>query len=702
VEFEELRHKFKCCPFPVVNYRPHDIISVKKKIPKVKMKFKLVSTFSETGDQPQAIDRLAGGLIRGLKHQVLLGVTGSGKTFTMAKIIEKIQKPTLVISHNKTLAAQLYQEFRDFFPQNAVSYFVSYYDYYQPEAYLPPSDTYIEKEVEINEEIEKLRLAATTNLLTRPDTIIVASVSCIYNLGSPREYGNFVLELSQGLSISREEILSRLVELQYTRADYDFSRGTFRVRGDAIDLFPAYQDEAIRIELKGEKIKSIVSLNPLTGKVSNSQFAIRNSVIYPAKHYLTDPRNSEEVFAKIRKDLSVRVVQLKKLRKELEAHRLEQRVNYDLEMIGEMGYVNGIENYSRYFDGRQEGEPPFTLLDYFREPYQDNWLLIIDESHITIPQLRGMYEGDRARKEVLIDYGFRLPAARDNRPLTFPEFLRRVPQVIYTSATPADWEKGQADQVVEQLIRPTGLVDPEITIKPTGGQIENLLEEIEIRVKKKERVLVTTLTKRMAEDLADYLKEKGIKVHYLHSEIQTLERTDILDDLRLGKYDCLVGINLLREGLDLPEVSLVAILDADKEGFLRSETSLIQVMGRAARHVNSQVIMYADDITGSMRRAIAEVERRRAIQAAYNKTHGIIPRSIIKPVRKKLVEREEKEIKILGYEDIRKSEVEQMLPEERKRLIKSLEKQMKFVADDLNFELAAQIRDKIKEIALNP
>jgi excinuclease ABC subunit B len=666
------------------------------------MKFKLVSEYNETGDQPQAIEKLSRGLLDGLKHQVLLGVTGSGKTFTMAKIIEEMQKPTLVISHNKTLAAQLYQEFRDFFPENAVSYFVSYYDYYQPEAYLPSTDTYIEKETEINQEIEKLRLAATTNLLTRPDTIIVASVSCIYNLGSPREYGNFVLELSAGLEIGREEILSRLVELQYTRADYDFSRGTFRIRGEAIDLFPAYQDEAIRIEQEGEKIKKIQKLNPLTGEIFNCHPPIRRAIfnsviIYPAKHYLTNPKTYENVFAQIRKDLKVRVAELKKQGKELEAHRLEQRVNYDLEMISEVGYVNGIENYSRYFDGRKEGEPPFTLLDYFREPYGEDWLLIIDESHMTVPQLRGMYEGDRSRKEVLIDYGFRLPAARDNRPLTFPEFLRRVPQVIYTSATPADWEKSQAERIVEQLIRPTGLVDPEIIVKPTAGQIENLMREIEIRVKKKERVLVTTLTKRMAEDLAEYLTDRGIKVHYLHSEIQTLERTDILDDLRLGKYDCLVGINLLREGLDLPEVSLVAILDADKEGFLRSETSLIQVMGRAARHTNSQVIMYADQVTGSMRGAIAEVERRRAIQVVYNKTHGITPRSIIKPVRKKLVEREEKTMKQCNNLTISKKRIEQMLPEERKRLIKNLEKQMKFAADDLNFELAAAIRDKIKQ-----
>ncbi|MBM3208705.1 excinuclease ABC subunit UvrB [Candidatus Shapirobacteria bacterium] len=666
------------------------------------MKFKLTSDFEPTGDQPEAIQRLTWGVEENLKHQVLLGVTGSGKTFSVAEVIEKTRKPTLVISHNKTLAAQLYQEFRDFFPKNAVCFFVSYYDYYQPEAYIPKTDTYIEKEIEINEEIDKLRLAATTNILTRPDVIVVASVSCIYNLGSPREYGHFVIELKEGERVSQEDILRRLVNLQYDRADYDFRRGTFRVRGEMIDLFPAYQDEAIRIEIEGGKIKKIKKLDPLTGKILNFEFSILNSVvIYPAKHYLTDPRGYEDIFEEIKSDLKARVAELKARGKELEAHRLLQRVNYDLEMIKEMGYVNGIENYSRYFDGRKPGEPPFTLLDYFQEAYQDKWLVVIDESHMTIPQIRGMYNGDHSRKEVLIDYGFRLPAALDNRPLRFDEFLRRVPQVIYTSATPDEWEKSQAGgAIVEQLIRPTGLVDPEILVRPTENQIPDLIKEVLLRIKRGERVLVTTLTKRMAEDLAEYLTEheKEIKVAYLHSEIETLKRQDLLDDLRLGNFDCLVGINLLREGLDLPEVSLVAILDADKEGFLRSETSLIQVMGRAARHINSQVIMYADNITGSMKRAMAEVERRRAIQVAYNKAHGIIPRSIIKPVRKKLVEKEERASEQLAIEGLEKEKIEQMLPEDKKRLVKELSKRMRLVADDLNFELAAKIRDKIKEI----
>jgi len=666
------------------------------------MKFKLTSDFEPTGDQPEAIQRLTWGVEENLKHQVLLGVTGSGKFFSVAEVIEKTRKPTLVISHNKTLAAQLYQEFRDFFPKNAVCFFVSYYDYYQPEAYIPKTDTYIEKEIEINEEIDKLRLAATTNILTRPDVIVVASVSCIYNLGSPREYGHFVIELKEGERVSQEDILRRLVNLQYDRADYDFRRGTFRVRGEMIDLFPAYQDEAIRIEIEGGKIKKIKKLDPLTGKILNFEFSILNSVvIFPAKHYLTDPRGYEDIFEEIKSDLKARVAELKARGKELEAHRLLQRVNYDLEMIKEMGYVNGIENYSRYFDGRKPGEPPFTLLDYFQEAYQDKWLVVIDESHMTIPQIRGMYNGDHSRKEVLIDYGFRLPAALDNRPLRFDEFLRRVPQVIYTSATPDEWEKSQAGgAIVEQLIRPTGLVDPEILVRPTENQIPDLIKEVLLRIKRGERVLVTTLTKRMAEDLAEYLTEheKEIKVAYLHSEIETLKRQDLLDDLRLGNFDCLVGINLLREGLDLPEVSLVAILDADKEGFLRSETSLIQVMGRAARHINSQVIMYADNITGSMKRAMAEVERRRAIQVAYNKAHGIIPRSIIKPVRKKLVEKEERASEQLAIEGLEKEKIEQMLPEDKKRLVKELSKRMRLVADDLNFELAAKIRDKIKEI----
>ncbi|MFZ5366376.1 MAG: excinuclease ABC subunit UvrB [Patescibacteria group bacterium] len=695
------------------------------------MEFKLHSTFKPTGDQPEAIEKLVTGIRAGEKHQVLLGVTGSGKTFTMANVIAKLQRPTLVISHNKTLAAQLYQEFRDFFPENAVCFFVSYYDYYQPEAYIPQTDTYIEKETEINELIDKLRLESTTNILTRPDTIIVASVSCIYNLGSPREYGHFVLEVEIGQKIDRQEILRRLTRLQYDRADYGFHRGTFRVRGDTIDIFPAYEDVAVRIEMEGERITKIAKIDPLNGKILPTSraagtalrqsvatqrrvasgdarhFALPTSVlIYPAKHYMTDPASLSDVFVEIRKDLEERLRELRSQGKILEAHRLEQRVNYDLEMIEETGYVNGVENYSRYFDGRKPGEPPYTLLDYFKEPYQNNWLLFIDESHMSIPQIEGMYNGDRSRKETLVKFGFRLPAALDNRPLKFAEFLRRIPQTIYTSATPADWELEKTGKPVEQLIRPTGIPDPEISIKKTEGQIDNLILEIDKRVKARERVLVTTLTKRMAEDLALYLQEKGVKVHYLHSEIQTLDRSDILDDLRLGKYDVVVGINLLREGLDLPEVSLVAILDADKEGFLRSETSLIQVMGRAARHINGQVIMYADNLTGSMKRAIAEVSRRRNIQLEYNKKHKITPRSIQKPIREKLVVREERIdpfiFGIRSYQsalsELKHLDSGQLTPEDRLRLVKRLTKEMKEAARDLNFELAAKIRDKIKEI----
>ncbi|PJE67625.1 excinuclease ABC subunit B [Candidatus Shapirobacteria bacterium CG10_big_fil_rev_8_21_14_0_10_40_9] len=671
------------------------------------MKFKLRSSFKPTGDQPEAIEKLVSHVKSGKKHQVLLGVTGSGKTFTMANMIEKLQRPTLVISHNKTLAAQLYQEFRDFFPENAVSFFVSYYDYYQPEAYIPQTDTYIEKETEINELIDKLRLQATTNLLTRSDTIIIASVSCIYNIGSPREYGNYVLELEKELKIEREEILRKLTRLQYERADYGFHRGTFRVRGDTIDIFPAYEDVAVRIGMEGNRITKIAKIDPLNGKIINHQSSVINStIIYPTKHYMTDPKRYSDVFSEIRSDLKERIKYFKKRKKEIEAYRLERRVNYDLEMIGEIGYVSGIENYSRYFDGRKPGEPPYTLLDYYKEAYKEQWLLFIDESHMTIPQIEGMFNGDRSRKETLVKFGFRLPAALDNRPLKFAEFLHRAPQTIYTSATPADWELKKTDRPVEQLIRPTGIPDPEISIRKTEGQIDDLISEIDKRVKVHERVLVTTLTKRMAEDLALYLQEKQIKVHYLHSEIQTLDRSDILDDLRLGKYDVVVGINLLREGLDLPEVSLVAILDADKEGFLRSKTSLIQVMGRAARHINGQVIMYADKFTGSMQRAIEEVRRRRDIQLKYNKKHKIVPKSIQKPIREKLVAREEKISPFIygvksyqtAFLELEKLDPEQLTPEDRNKLIKNLRREMKEAASDLNFELAAEIRDKIKEI----
>lgn len=676
------------------------------------MKFKLASLFKPTGDQPEAIEKLTQGFKKGFADQVLMGVTGSGKTFTMANLITRIQKPTLVISHNKTLAAQLYQEFRDFFPQNAVSFFVSYYDYYQPEAYIPQTDTYIEKEVELNKLIDKLRLEATTNLLTRNDTIVVASVSCIYNLGSPREYGHFILELAVGQSQTRQKIFEKLTQLQYGRADYNFDRGTFRVHGETIDIFPSYKDFAYRVEIKDDKVSKITQIEPLTGKLITSyRFPITKIVIYPAKHYMTDPLAHEEAFKQIKNDLEVQVKKFKQEGKLLEAQRLETRVNYDLEMIGEVGYVNGIENYSRYFDGRKPGEPPFTLLDYFNEPYGDNWLCIIDESHMTVPQLNGMYNGDRSRKQILIDYGFRLPAAIDNRPLKFTEFLRRVPRRIYASATPDKWEISRSQQVVEQLIRPTGLVDPEIKIKKTKRQIDDLILEIENRVKIGERTLVTTLTKRMAEDLSGYLKERGINVHYLHSDIETLDRTDILDDLRKGKYDVIVGINLLREGLDLPEVSLVAILDADKEGFLRSETSLIQTMGRAARHVNGQVIMYANKVTGSMDRAIKEIGRRRNIQLKYNQKHKIKPQSIKKPIRKKVIEREEIDAPtefILRTTDksyrstlllSRQLDLNQLTPEDKNHLIKNLTLEMRAAARDLNFELAAAIKDKIKQIS---
>lgn len=677
------------------------------------MNFKLTADFKPTGDQPQAIANLVAGLEAGLTDQVLLGVTGSGKTFTIANVIAKTQWPALVISHNKTLAAQLYQEFKSFFPQNGVSYFVSYYDYYQPEAYIPQSDTYIEKETEINEEIDKLRLAATTNILTRPDSIVVASVSCIYNIGSPKVYGSFILELRLGVAVTRESILARLVELQYDRSEYGFHRGSFRVRGNHIDIFPAYEDTAMRIELDSHKVTRITSIDPLSGnEISN----LPHLILYPAKHYMTDMRKQQNVFTQIEHDLDVQVARFKAAGKLLEAQRLAQKVHYDLEMITEMGYVNGIENYSRYFDSRNPGDPPFTLFDYYQEAYGTNWLLIIDESHMTIPQIRGMYNGDQSRKETLVNFGFRLPAALDNRPLKFDEFLRRIPQTMYVSATPSEWEIERAQEsarkfkqkflgVVEQLIRPTGLVDPIISVRPVKGQIDDLIGEIMKRVKQHERVLVTTLTKRMAEDLAEFLKDKLIKVHYLHSDILTLERTDILDNLRRGEYDVIVGINLLREGLDLPEVSLVAILDADREGFLRSVVSLIQTMGRAARHVHGEVIMYADFETGSMRRAIEEVNRRRQRQLAFNTSHGITPTSIVKPLRDRIVEESETPDPITGRQRRSKSinerltiDVAALTPDDRNRLIKNLEKEMRLEALELNFELAAQIRDKVREL----
>lgn len=670
-------------------------------------KFLLSADYRATKEQRKAISKLASNIKKGERNQVLLGVTGSGKTFTVANLIEKLQRPTLIISHNKTLAAQLYQEFRDYFPKNAVSYFVSYYDYYQPEAYIPSTDTYIEKDASINELIDKLRLATTTNLLTRKDTIVVSSVSCIYNIGSPKEYGNFVFEFRKGLKFTRSQIIDRLIDLQYERGDFGFHRGTFRVRGDTIDIYPAYKDDGIRIVMAENRIKNVLSINTINGRVKPlSKGSSASFILYPAKHYITDPKKNIDVFKKIKRDLSNRVDYFKKNNKLLEANRLNQKVNYDLDMIEEIGYVKGIENYSRYFDGRKKGEAPYTLLDYFSQPYGKNWLVIVDESHITFPQIRGMHTGDLARKTTLIDHGFRLPAAYDNRPLTFEEFLRRIPNFIATSATPADWEKSISHgNIVEQLLRPTGIPDPEVEIRPVDNQVVDVIEEIKKRAKNKQRTLITTLTKKTAEDLSQYLKEQGIKVHYLHSDIKTLERSDILDDLRRGKYQVIVGVNLLREGLDLPEVSLVAILDADKEGFLRSEVSLIQTMGRAARHVEGRVILYADTVTGSIKRALNEVERRRKYQIRMNKILGIKPKSIKKPIRKRLVE-EDKETGLeklfrfgeSKYTKLPKIDAESLTPMDKQKLIVKLRREMRLSAQDLNFELAAEIRDKIKEI----
>jgi len=650
-------------------------------------RFQLVAPFEPTGDQPQAIEKLVEGLRKGYRYQTLLGATGTGKTFTIAHVIARIQKPTLVISHNKTLAAQLYAEFREFFPHNAVEYFVSYYDYYQPEAYIPQTDTYIEKETSINEEIERLRLAATQALFTRRDVIIVASVSCIYGIGNPHDWGQVVIRLHRGQVRRRDNLLRHLVDIQYTRNDVDFRRGTFRVRGDTVDVFPAYQDTALRIEFWGDEIDRLVEFDPLTGEVLRLHESVE---IYPAKHFVTPEEKLRRAIEAIERELHERLEELRAQGKFLEAERLRQRTLYDLEMLREVGYCHGIENYSRHLDGRAPGEPPWTLLDYF----PDDFLVVIDESHMTIPQLRGMYHGDRSRKETLVEYGFRLPSALDNRPLTFEEFEQRVRQVIFMSATPGPYELEKSEQIVEQLIRPTGILDPVVEVRPTKGQIEDLIGEIRKRVARGERALVTTLTKRLAEELSDYLNEMGIRTHYLHADIETLERVEILRDLRLGVYDVVVGINLLREGLDLPEVSLVAVLDADKEGFLRSETALIQTIGRAARHVNGTAILYADTITESMRRAIEETNRRRVIQEAYNRAHGIEPRSIVKAVRDltdRVREMVAEEVGVPGRLPV-------MPKDELQRLIRALEKEMKRAAQALEFEKAAALRDQIFEL----
>ncbi len=649
-------------------------------------RFQLVSDFEPTGDQPQAIAHLVEGLEKGHKHQTLLGATATGKTYVMACVIEKRQCPTLVLAHNKTLAAQLYAEFREFFPHSAVEYFVSYYDYYQPEAYIPRTDTYIEKDADINEEINKLRLAATSSLLTRRDTIIVASVSCIYNLGSPDEYGQDVLPLHIGDYRRRDKLLRHLTEIFYERNDQNFIRGRFRVRGDTVDIFPAYRDTAIRVEFWGDDIERITEIDPLTGEIIA---ALEEVHIFPAKHFITPAERMSPALQAIEQELEERLAWFRAHEKLLEAQRLEQRTRYDIEMMREVGYCSGIENYSRHLAGRAPGQQPWTLLDYF----PDDFLLFVDESHITLPQVRGMYNGDRSRKEVLVDYGFRLPSALDNRPLTFEEFERHINQVIYTSATPGPYELEHSEQVVEQIIRPTGLVDPRVLVRPTRGQIDDLVREIRRRVEQSERVLVTTLTKRMAEDLTDYLVELGLKVHYLHSEIQTIERVEILRDLRLGVYDVVVGINLLREGLDLPEVSLVAILDADKEGFLRSDGSLIQTIGRAARNVHGEVIMYADMVTASMQRAIDETNRRRAIQVAYNEKYSITPATIVKEVRD-LTDR----VRVVAEQRIEYPATRAMPREEIEHLVKELEKQMKEAAGRLEFEKAALLRDQILEL----
>jgi excinuclease ABC subunit B len=649
-------------------------------------KFTVISDFEPSGDQPKAVDKLVEGLELGRKHQVLLGVTGSGKTYTMAKVVEAAQRPALVIAHNKTLAGQLATEFKGFFPHNAVEYFVSYYDYYQPEAYIPRTDTYIEKDADVNDEIDKLRHAATRAILSRRDTIIVASVSCIYGLGSPDEYQGFVMSIQKGQSLNRHRLLRRLVEMQYERNDLNLTRGKFRVRGDTIEILPVYDETAIRIDFFGEQVDRIITLDPLTGEILSEDDVID---IYPGKHFVTPEDKLLMGIKDIEEEMAERVMFLKSQDKLVEAQRLEARTNYDLEMLRETGYCSGVENYSRPLAQRAAGSTPWTLMDYF----PDDFLLFIDESHMTIPQLNGMYRGDNSRKQTLVDYGYRLPSALDNRPLSFGEFEGQVEQVIYVSATPGPYETGKGEQLVEQVIRPTGLLDPTIQVKPTQGQIDDLLQEINARVAKSERCLVTTLTKRMAEELADYLREMNVKTQYLHSEIDTLERSERLRDLRLGIYDVVVGINLLREGLDLPEVSLVAILDSDKEGYLRSQSALIQTMGRAARHSEGHVIMYADRITRSMKMAIDETERRRKIQKEHNLLHNITPVGIHKAVAG-ITDR----LRPSNYSERAEASWENMPKDEIFRVVKGLESQMKQAAKNFEFEKAALLRDEIVEI----
>lgn len=657
--------------------------------------FELVSDFQPTGDQPKAINTLVQGIEEGQRMQTLLGATGTGKTFTVAEVIQRIQKPTLVIAHNKTLAAQLYSEFKEFFPHNAVSYFVSYYDYYQPEAYVPRHDLYIEKETQINDEIDRLRLQATSHLMSRNDVIIVASVSCIYGLGNPTDWGKVSVQLERGERYRRDTVLRHLVEIQYERNDMELRRGAFRVRGDTLQIMPAYAETAYMVEFWGDEIERISEIDPLTGEVLAEQVGVE---IFPAKQFITDEEKLAQAINDIETELSERLAHFKENKMYLEAQRLEQRTLYDLEMLREIGYTTGIENYSRHLDQRREGEPPWTLIDYFPRDF----LMVVDESHMTIPQIRGMWRGDRSRKETLVEYGFRLPSALDNRPLNFEEFEKRVNQVIFTSATPGPYEEEHSQQIVQQVIRPTGVLDPEVEVRPVRGQVDDLLGEIKQRVEKGQRVLVTTLTKRMAEDLSDYLLEMGVRVHYLHSEIHTLERTEILRDLRTGVFDVVVGINLLREGLDLPEVSLVTILDADKEGFLRSETSLIQTIGRAARHVEGKVIMYAERITDSMQTAIDVTNERRSIQQAYNEEHGIEPRSIVKTVRDltdDIVRHRQEEPELaLAEERAIYTTANEMPKAELNRLIKELEKQMKAAAQALEFEKAAVLRDQIRDM----